>query len=86
MGLRDAAALAEILVQARAEGRDVGDEFTLAQFESWRKFDNTALTHACDVFNKLFSATNNHNFTSGNHLHLLLIFLVTSSMDEKCYE
>ncbi len=55
MGLRDAAALAEILVQARAEGRDLGGEFTLAQFESWRKFDNTALTHACDVFNKLFS-------------------------------
>ena len=55
MGLRDAAALAEILVQARAEGRDLGGEFTLAQFEDWRKFDNTVLTHACDVFNKLFS-------------------------------
>jgi len=55
MGLRDAAALAEILVQARSEGRDLGGEFTLAQFEDWRKFDNTVLTHACDVFNKLFS-------------------------------
>lgn len=55
MGLRDAAALAEILVQARSEGRDLGGKFTLAQFEDWRKFDNTVLTHACDVFNKLFS-------------------------------
>ncbi|MBL4853406.1 UbiH/UbiF/VisC/COQ6 family ubiquinone biosynthesis hydroxylase [bacterium AH-315-J19] len=55
MGLRDAAALAEILVQARAEGRDLGDAFVLAQFESWRKFDNTALTLACDMFNRLFS-------------------------------
>jgi len=55
MGLRDAAALAEILVQGRAEGRDLGGDFTLAQFEDWRKFDNTVLTHACDVFNKLFS-------------------------------
>ncbi len=55
MGLRDAAALAEILVQARAEGRDLGDGFTLAQFEAWRKFDNTALTLACDMFNRLFS-------------------------------
>lgn len=55
LGLRDAAALAEILVQARSEGRDIGTEFTLEKFESWRKFDNTALTHACDVFNRLFS-------------------------------
>ncbi len=55
MGMRDGAALAEILVQARAEGRDLGDGFVLAQFEAWRKFDNTALTLACDMFNRLFS-------------------------------
>lgn len=55
MGLRDAAALAEILVQARAEGQDLGSDFILAQFETWRKFDNTALTLACDMFNRLFS-------------------------------
>ena len=55
MGLRDAAALADILVQARAEGRDLGGAMTLDTFEDWRKFDNTVLTHACDVFNRLFS-------------------------------
>ncbi|PHR93650.1 MAG: 2-octaprenyl-6-methoxyphenyl hydroxylase [Robiginitomaculum sp.] len=55
MGLRDAAALAEILVQARAEGRDIGSDLNLDLFEDWRKFDNTLLTHACDVFNRLFS-------------------------------
>lgn len=55
MGLRDAAALAEILVQARSEGRDIGSVLTLSEFEDWRKFDNTLLTHACDVFNRLFS-------------------------------
>ncbi len=55
MGLRDVAALAEILVQARAHGRDIGSEFTLGQYETWRKFDNTVLTHACDIFNRLFS-------------------------------
>ncbi|NNC36940.1 MAG: UbiH/UbiF/VisC/COQ6 family ubiquinone biosynthesis hydroxylase [Hyphomonadaceae bacterium] len=55
MGLRDAAALAEILVQARAEGRDIGSELALAEFEDWRKFDNTLLVHACDIFNRLFS-------------------------------
>ncbi|MBL4871051.1 MAG: UbiH/UbiF/VisC/COQ6 family ubiquinone biosynthesis hydroxylase [Robiginitomaculum sp.] len=55
MGLRDAAALADILVRARSEGRDLGADINLALFEHWRKFDNTALTHACDVFNRLFS-------------------------------
>jgi len=55
MGLRDAAALADILVQARAQGRDLGSALTLDTFEDWRKFDNTVLTHACDVFNRLFS-------------------------------
>ena len=55
MGLRDAAALAEILVQARAEGRDIGSELALSEFEDWRKFDNTLLVHACDIFNRLFS-------------------------------
>ena len=55
MGLRDAAALAEILVQARSEGRDIGSVLTLSEFEAWRKFDNTVLTHACDIFNRLFS-------------------------------
>jgi len=55
MGLRDAAALADILVQARAEGRDLGSTLTLDTFEDWRKFDNIVLTHACDVFNRLFS-------------------------------
>jgi 2-octaprenyl-6-methoxyphenol hydroxylase len=55
MGLRDAAALAEILVQARSEGRDIGSELALSEFEDWRKFDNTLLVHACDLFNRLFS-------------------------------
>ena len=55
MGLRDVAALADILVQARATGRDIGDALSLSEFERWRKFDNTVLTHACDVFNRLFS-------------------------------
>ena len=72
MGLRDAAALAEILVQARAEGRDIGDVFALAQFEDWRKFDNTVLTHACDVFNRLFS----NNIGPLKHARRIGLFVV----------
>ncbi|HFB54746.1 MAG TPA: FAD-binding protein [Hellea balneolensis] len=55
LGLRDVAALAEIFVQARAEGLDIGSELVLTRFSQWRRFDNTLLTHACDVFNRLFS-------------------------------
>ncbi len=55
LGLRDVAALTEIWVQARAEGRDIGDAFVLSKYEQWRKFDTTVLTHACDVFNRIFS-------------------------------
>ncbi|PHR60623.1 MAG: 2-octaprenyl-6-methoxyphenyl hydroxylase [Robiginitomaculum sp.] len=72
MGLRDAAALAEILVQARAEGRDLGCELNLNLFEEWRKFDNTLLTHACDVFNRLFS----NNFAPLKHARRLGLGLV----------
>ncbi|MEE9271813.1 MAG: UbiH/UbiF/VisC/COQ6 family ubiquinone biosynthesis hydroxylase [Robiginitomaculum sp.] len=55
LGLRDVAALADILVRAKNEGRDIGSALTLNTFEYWRKFDNTVLIHACDVFNRLFS-------------------------------
>ncbi|HHL43781.1 MAG TPA: 2-octaprenyl-6-methoxyphenyl hydroxylase, partial [Hellea balneolensis] len=55
LGLRDVAALADILAQSKAEGRDIGDTLTLDGFSAYRKFDNTLLVHACDVFNRLFS-------------------------------
>ena len=55
MGLRDVAALAEILVNARRLGRDIGAADNLAAYERWRHFDNTALAFACDGLTRLFS-------------------------------
>lgn len=55
MGIRDVAALAEILVEARRLGRDIGGSDVLAEYEQWRRFDNTVMLAVTDVTNRLFS-------------------------------
>ncbi len=55
MGLRDVAVLAEVLVDARRLGRDIGTTDVLAHYERWRRFDNTALLAVTDGLNRLFS-------------------------------
>lgn len=54
-GLRDIAALAEVLVDATRRGEDMGAPAILARYEMWRRFDNTSLALATDTFNRLFS-------------------------------
>lgn len=55
MGLRDVAALAEEMVDARRVGLDVGAADVLARYQRWRRFDNTAMLAVTDVLNRLFS-------------------------------
>ena len=55
LGLRDVAALAELIVEARRIGLDIGNSETLARYERWRRFDNTALAAVTDGLNRLFS-------------------------------
>lgn len=55
MGIRDAAALADVIAQALNEGRDIGSEATLDGYAQWRRFDNQMLAAATDIFNRLFS-------------------------------
>ncbi|MSO80532.1 MAG: 2-octaprenyl-6-methoxyphenyl hydroxylase [Alphaproteobacteria bacterium] len=55
MGFRDAAALAELLVDARRCGLDIGAAGVLAGYERWRRFDNTVLAVVTDAINRLFS-------------------------------
>ncbi len=55
LGLRDAAALAETLVDARRLGRDIGDIDVLERYERWRRFDNVTLAAVTDGLNRLFS-------------------------------
>lgn len=55
LGLRDVAALAETLVEARRLGQDIGSAPVLTRYERWRRFDTVALAAAMEGFNRLFS-------------------------------
>ncbi|MFI4988281.1 MAG: FAD-dependent monooxygenase, partial [Alphaproteobacteria bacterium] len=55
LGLRDVAALAEVLVDAHRLGLDLGGADLLARYQRWRRFDNVALMAATDALNRLFS-------------------------------
>lgn len=55
MGLRDVAAAAEVLVDARRLGLDIGDVSVLERYQRWRRFDNLVLCAATDALNRLFS-------------------------------
>ncbi|OEJ64105.1 UbiH/UbiF/VisC/COQ6 family ubiquinone biosynthesis hydroxylase [Magnetovibrio blakemorei] len=55
MGLRDVAALAEVLVEARRLGQDIGAMNVLEKYQQWRRFDNDLMLGVTDVLVKLFS-------------------------------
>ncbi|WP_193366828.1 UbiH/UbiF/VisC/COQ6 family ubiquinone biosynthesis hydroxylase [Pelagibius marinus] len=55
LGLRDVAALAECIVDARRLGLDIGSATVLERYQRWRRFDNMALIAATDSLNRLFS-------------------------------
>ncbi|MAF96189.1 MAG: 2-octaprenyl-6-methoxyphenyl hydroxylase [Rhodospirillaceae bacterium] len=55
MGLRDVAALAEVVVDAKRLGLDIGDGTVLEGYQRWRRFDNTLMLAMTDGLNRLFS-------------------------------
>jgi 2-octaprenyl-6-methoxyphenol hydroxylase len=55
LGLRDVAALAELIVDTRRLGLDIGNPEMLARYQRWRRFDNTTLAVVTDGLNRLFS-------------------------------
>ena len=58
LGLRDVAALAEVVSQANRRGEDIGAPAVLTRYLEWRRFDVAALAVATDSFNRLFSNDN----------------------------
>jgi len=58
LGIRDAAALAEVIVDAHRLGLDIGMKTTLLDYERWRRFDNTCLAAATDLLNRVFGIGN----------------------------
>ena len=57
-GLRDLAALAEVITDALRRGEDIGAPDVLARYAQWRRFDATLLARTTDAFNALFSNDN----------------------------
>ncbi|GAB4359874.1 MAG: UbiH/UbiF/VisC/COQ6 family ubiquinone biosynthesis hydroxylase [Kiloniellaceae bacterium] len=55
LGLRDVAALAECIVDARRLGLDIGSATVLERYQRWRRVDTMALIAATDSLNRLFS-------------------------------
>ncbi len=57
-GLKDVAALAEVLADAHRRGEDIGRPEVLERYQRWRRFDTATLLMATDFFNRLFSNDN----------------------------
>ncbi|MGD8325750.1 MAG: UbiH/UbiF/VisC/COQ6 family ubiquinone biosynthesis hydroxylase [Sphingomonadales bacterium] len=55
LGLKDIAALVEVLVDAARIGRDIGDVDVLERYARWRRSDVILMSAATDVLNRLFS-------------------------------
>jgi 2-octaprenyl-6-methoxyphenol hydroxylase len=58
LGLRDMAALAEVLVDAARRGEDIGAPDVLMRYQRWRRSDATLLALGMDAVNRLFSNAN----------------------------
>jgi 2-octaprenyl-6-methoxyphenol hydroxylase len=55
LGVRDIAALVEVMVDAKRLGLDVGAPDTLERYAQWRRADNLTMVAATDLLNRLFS-------------------------------
>ena len=56
-GLLDAAAIAELMINAVQEGRLIAGHRLLRRYERWRKGDNLAMMGSMDILNKMFAVT-----------------------------
>lgn len=54
LGLRDVAALCEVLIEGARLGLDLGDPALLARYQRWRGFDTMMVAGGMDVLNRLF--------------------------------
>lgn len=55
LGIRDAAALAEILVAAHQAGEDIGSDAVLERYAKWRKPENWVILAFTDLLDRIFS-------------------------------
>ncbi|MDJ0659340.1 MAG: FAD-dependent hydroxylase [Crocosphaera sp.] len=55
LGIRDAAALGEVIAQAYQNGEDIGDIKVLKRYERWRKWENWLILGFTDFLDRFFS-------------------------------
>ncbi|MDA7946429.1 MAG: FAD-dependent monooxygenase [Hyphomicrobiaceae bacterium] len=55
IGLRDVAALAEVVIESARLGLDIGSTPVLERYQRWRRFDSAFSGFAMDSLNRLFS-------------------------------
>lgn len=55
LGFKDAAALAQVVVETDRLGLDIGAVTVLERYERWRRFDTVQMGVVTDVLNRLFS-------------------------------
>ena len=55
LGIRDVAALAEVIADARRTGRDIGDLAVLNRYADWRRWDQRQTIAFTEALNRLFA-------------------------------
>ncbi|MBW4614898.1 MAG: FAD-dependent hydroxylase [Desmonostoc vinosum HA7617-LM4] len=55
LGIRDAAALAQVLQAAHAAGEDIGNMQILKRYERWRQLENLTILGFTDLLDRIFS-------------------------------
>lgn len=55
LGIKDIAALADVLSEGRDVGLDIGALTVLQNYQKWRRFDSASLALGTDLLNRLFS-------------------------------
>lgn len=55
LGIRDVAALAQVLQNAHNQGEDIGSLTVLKRYERWRKLENLTILGLTDLLNRTFS-------------------------------
>ncbi|MEH2433504.1 MAG: FAD-dependent hydroxylase [Nostoc sp.] len=55
LGIRDAAALAQVIQTAHQAGKDIGDIQILKGYERWRKLENLTILGFTDLLDRMFS-------------------------------
>jgi 2-octaprenyl-6-methoxyphenol hydroxylase len=55
LGIRDAAALAQVLSTAHQQGQDIGEMAVLRRYGRWRSLENLTILGFTDLLNRTFS-------------------------------